>query len=125
MLELEVLMPPKTTTPKMMHRAGELRQNQTEAEAKLWSRLRAHRMAGVQFRRQHAVGKYVVDFCSPRRKLIIELDGSQHLDQAEYDSERTKYLEAKGYRVLRFWNNDVMKDIETVSTAIWNALDSA
>ena len=104
MLELEIFMPPKTSTPKMQHRAGELRQNQTEAEAKLWSRLRAHRMAGVQFRRQHAIGNYIVDFCSPRRKLIIELDGSQHLDQADYDVERTKHLEAKGYRVLRFWN---------------------
>ncbi len=59
---MDIFMPPKTTTPKMMHRAGELRQNQTEAEAKLWSRLRAHRMAGVQFRRQHAVGNYIVDF---------------------------------------------------------------
>src|SRR6185436_11531089 len=104
-------MPPRATTPKMMHLAGKLRQNQTEAEAKLWSRLRAHRMAGVQFRRQHAIGNYVADFCSPRRKLIIEVDGSQHLNQSEYDSERTRYLEAKGYRVIRFWNNDVMNNI--------------
>jgi very-short-patch-repair endonuclease len=123
-------MPPKNTTPKMMHRAGDLRQNQTEAEAKLWSRLRAHRMAGVQFRRQHAIGNYIVDFsqrdavqCSPRRKLIIELDGSQHLDQAEYDLERTQYLEAQGYRVLRFWNNDVMNDIEIVLNTIWNEIN--
>jgi very-short-patch-repair endonuclease len=113
----------KTTTPKMMRRAGELRQNQTEAEAKLWSRLRAHRMAGVQFRRQHAIGNYIVDFCSPRRKLIIELDGSQHLDQADYDVERTKHLEAKGYRVLRFWNHDVMNNIDAVLNTIWNELN--
>ena len=106
-----------------MHRAGELRQNQTEAEAKLWSRLRAHRMAGVQFRRQHAIGNYIVDFCSPRRKLIIELDGSQHLDQAEYDLERTHYLEAKGYRVLRFWNNDVMNEIDAVLNVIWTEIN--
>src|SRR5215213_3183130 len=124
MLELEKLMPPKVSTPKMQHRAGELRQNQTEAEAKLWSRLRAHRMAGVQFRRQHAIGNYVVDFCSPRRKLIIELDGSQHLDQVEYDLERTKYLQAKGYRVLRFWNNEVANNIEIVLNTIWNELSS-
>ena len=106
-----------------MHRAGELRQNQTEAEAKLWSRLRAHRMAGVQFRRQHAIGNYIVDFCSPRRKLIIELDGSQHLDQAEYDLERTQYLEVKGYRVLRFWNNDVMNEIDAVLNVIWTEIN--
>ena len=123
MLELGVLMPPKNTTPKMMHRAGELRQNQTEAEAKLWSRLRAHRMAGVQFRRQHAIGNYVVDFCSPRRKLIIELDGSQHLDHADYDLGRTRYLEAKGYRVFRFWNNDIMNDIEIVLNTICNEIN--
>jgi very-short-patch-repair endonuclease len=120
-LELEVLMPPKVSTPKMMHRAGELRQNQTEA--KLWSCLRAHRMAGVQFRRQHAIGNYIVDFCSPRRKLIIELDGSQHLDQAKYDLERTRYFESKGYRVLRFWNHDVMNNIDAVLDTIWNELN--
>ncbi len=124
MLELEIRMPQKTTTPKMMRRAGELRQNQTEAESKLWARLRSHRMAGVQFRRQHAIGTYIVDFCSPRRKLIIELDGSQHLDQADYDLERTKYLEAKGYRVLRFWNHDVMNRIDVVLNTIWKELNS-
>jgi very-short-patch-repair endonuclease len=123
MLELQVLMPPKTTTPKMMHRAGELRQNQTEAEAKLWSHLRGHRMAGVQFRRQHAIGNYIIDFCSPRRKLIIELDGSQHLDQAQYDLERTKYLQSLGYRVLRFWNNDVLNNTEAVLQAIWEEIN--
>ena len=122
-MEQRVFMPSKTTTPKIMHRAGELRQNQTEAEAKLWSRLRAHRMAGVQFRRQHAIGNYIVDFCSPRRKLIIELDGSQHLDQAEYDLERTQYLEVKGYRVLRFWNNDVMNEIDAVLNVIWTEIN--
>lgn len=116
-------MPPKVSTPKMMRRAGELRQNQTEAEAKLWSRLRAHRMAGVQFRRQYAIGNYIVDFCSPRRKLIIELDGSQHLDQAEYDVERTKHLEVKGYRVLRFWNHDVMNNVDKVLICIWEELN--
>ena len=103
-----------------MRRASELRKNQTEAEAKLWSRLRAHRMNGVQFRRQYAIGNYIVDFCSPRRKLIIEVDGSQHLEQNEYDSERTRFLESKGYRVLRFWNDAVLKDIDTVMNVIWD-----
>jgi very-short-patch-repair endonuclease len=107
----------------MQRRAEELRQNQTEAEAKLWARLRAHRMVGVQFRRQHAVGNYIVDFCSPRRKIIIELDGSQHLDQADYDLERTKYLKSLGYRVLRFWNNDVLNNIDAVLQAIWEEVN--
>ena len=93
------------------------------AEAKLWKHLRAHQMEDVHFRNQHAIGNYIVDFCAPRKKLIIELDGSQHLEQQDYDEERTKYLETRGYRVLRFWNNDVMQDIETVLKAIWHALN--
>lgn len=79
-------------------------------------------MGDVHFRNQHAIGNYIVDFCAPRRKLIIELDGSQHLDQQEYDEHRTKYLEARGYRVLRFWNNDVMNDMDAVLRVIWNIL---
>ena len=92
-------------------------------EAKLWKHLRAHRMGDVHFRNQHAIGNYIVDFCAPRKKLIIELDGSQHLEQQEYDVERTKYLESRGYRVLRFWNNDVMKDVENVLKVIWSVLN--
>ena len=61
--------------------------------------------------------------CAPRKKLIIELDGSQHLEQHEYDEERTKYLEARGYRVLRFWNNDVMNNTDTVLQVIWDVLN--
>ena len=94
----------------------------TPAEAKLWSHLRAHRMGDVHFRSQHAIGNYIVDFVAPRKKLIIELDGSQHLEQEEYDAERTAFLQSKGYRVLRFWNNDVMNDIDSVLTVIWDAL---
>ena len=77
---------------------------------------------GVTFRRQHAVGNYIPDFCSLKAKLIIELDGSQHLDQEEYDCERTKYLESLGYKVIRFWNNDVLNNIEDVILAIIHAL---
>lgn len=77
----------------------------------------------MQFRRQHAIGNYIVDFCSPRRKLIIEVDGSQHLELEEYDSERTKFLESKGYRVLRFWNNEILKDIDSVLRVIWNEVN--
>jgi very-short-patch-repair endonuclease len=115
-------MPPTRTTPKIQRRALNLRHNQTEAESRLWSRLRAHRLDDVHFRRQHAIGNYVVDFCSPRRKLVIELDGGQHLDQAEYDAERSAYLISKGYHVLRFWNHEVMKDIDSVLLAIDLAL---
>jgi len=113
----------KRTTPKVFGRAKELHRNMTPPEARLWARLRAHRMADVHFRNQHAIGNYVVDFCAPRRKLIVELDGSQHLEQREYDAERTAFLESKGYCILRFWNNEVMNDIEGVMRAIDLALD--
>jgi very-short-patch-repair endonuclease len=112
----------KRTSPKVFGHAKQLRRNQTEAEAKLWSRLRNHQLKDVGFRRQHAIGNYVVDFCAPRRKLIIELDGSQHLEQEDYDAARTAFLESQGYRVLRFWNNEVMKDIQGVIRAIEFAL---
>jgi very-short-patch-repair endonuclease len=113
----------KRTTPKIFERAKELHRNMSPAEAKLWKYLRAHQMGDVHFRNQHAIGNYIVDFCAPRKKLIIELDGSQHLEQAEYDEERTKYLEAHGYRVLRFWNHDVMNDTDAVLQVIWNMLN--
>ena len=94
------------------------------AEVKLWAYLRAHRTGNVHFRNQHAIGNYIVDFCASREKLIIELDGSQHLEQAEYDAERTLYLESQGYRVIRFWNDQVMNDIEGVIKVIGYELAS-
>ena len=110
------------SNPNTKHHAVELRKEMTPAERKLWSHLRNDQL-GVKFRRQHAIGNYIPDFCPPKTKLIIELDGSQHLEQEEYDQKRTEYLEEQGYRVLRFWNNDVMKDIEGVILAIMVALE--
>ncbi len=107
-------MPTRRSTPKTLHRAGELRKETTPAEKKLWAYLRLMREEGIHFRRQHAIGSFITDFCAPRRKIVIELDGSQHLEQEEYDQERTNYLEAQGYKVLRFWNHDVMNHIEDV-----------
>ena len=112
----------KRTTPKIFGRAKALHRNMSPAEARLWKHLRAHRMGDIHFRNQHAIGNYIVDFCAPRKKLIIELDGSQHLEQKEYDEERTKYLELRGYRVLRFWNNDVLNKLDDVLKVIWSVL---
>jgi very-short-patch-repair endonuclease len=81
-------------------------------------------MGDVHFRNQHAVGNYIVDFCAPRKKLIIELDGSQHLEQQEYNNERNTFLQSKGYRVLRFWNYDVMNNIDSVLRVIYEALNN-
>ena len=116
-------MPAKRSNPKTMHRAGALRREPTPAERKLWSVLRGNKLNGINFRRQHAIGNYIVDFVSIKKKLIIELDGSQHLEQEEYDVERSKYLESQGYKVNRFWNNDVMNDVNGVIRIIELALN--
>lgn len=115
-------MPKYRSNAKTMHKAGQLRKEPTPSEAKLWSRIRNDQL-GVAFRRQHAVGNYIPDFCCPKAKLIIELDGSQHLEQEEYDQERTKYLESLGYKVIRVWNNDVMNNIGGVILAVIHAME--
>jgi very-short-patch-repair endonuclease len=104
---------PLRSNSKTRTRAIELCKELTPAERKLWTVIRNDQL-GVSFRRQHAIGKYIPDFCCIKKKLIIELDGSQHIEQAEYDAERTKFLESQGYKVIRFWNNEVMNDINGV-----------
>lgn len=113
---------PLRSNPKTRTRAIKLRKEPTHAERKLWARIRNDQL-GVNFRRQHAIGNFIPDFVCVKKKLIIELDGSQHLEQVEYDSERTAFLESKGYRVLRFWNNDVTNNIDTVLNKIWDVLN--
>ena len=113
----------RRTTPKIFARAKQLHREMTEPEVRIWSHLRAHRMGSVHFRNQHSIGNYIVDFYAPRKKLIIELDGSQHLEQEEYDAERTEFLKSRGYKVLRFWNNNIMNDIGSVLNVIWDTLN--
>mgnify|MGYP001465364122 CR=1 FL=1 len=115
-------MPAKRSNSKTMHRAGELRKEPTPTERKLWAYLRGDNLQGVNFRRQHALGNYIVDFVSIKRKLVIELDGSQHLEQEEYDTERTKFLQSMGYTVIRFWNHQIMNEMDNVIKAIEFAL---
>ena len=103
-------------------KARQLRRNQTEAELALWKYLRPQRLDGHKFRWQAPIGPYIVDFaCFPGR-LVVELDGGQHSRQAAYDSERTTWLEAQGFRVLRFWNNQVPGEIEAVKEVILGGL---
>jgi very-short-patch-repair endonuclease len=113
---------PPRSNPKTRTRAIELRKELTLAERKLWSKIRNDQL-GVTFRRQHAIGNYIPDFVCIEKKLIIELDGSQHLEQQEYDEERTKFLNSLGYKVIRFWNNDVTKDMDGVILAIIHTLE--
>lgn len=104
-------------------KAKELRNNPTDAELKLWRYLRHRRIGGQKFRRQHPVGPYVLDFACLEKGLIVEVDGGQHGERAAYDSERTAWLESRGFRVLRFWNNEVLRDVETVLDLIVEALE--
>jgi very-short-patch-repair endonuclease len=114
---------PPRSNPKTRTHAIELRKESTPAERKLWALIRNDQL-GVNFRRQHAVGNYIPDFVCIEKKLIIELDGSQHLEQEEYDEERTKYLNLLGYKVIRFWNNDVTNNIDGVILAIIYAMEN-
>jgi very-short-patch-repair endonuclease len=111
----------RRTNQKTFINSYHLRHNPTQAETMLWQALRMHQLNGIHFRRQHAIGPYIVDFVAPRHKLIIELDGSQHLEQQDYDAERTAYLEANGYRVLRF-GNKVMENLDGVLQVIMDAI---
>ena len=105
-------------------RARDLRQKQTDAEQMLWRHLRARHLQGWKFRRQHQLGSYIVDFVRPDAQLIVELGGGQHADQLIYDERRTLELQAMGYRVLRFWNNDVLASLESVLEVLLEALAS-
>jgi len=103
-------------------RSRELRLNATDAERKLWAQLSARKIAGVRFNRQFPIGPFICDFVSRTAKLIIEVDGGQHAIDVEKDQARTAYLQSQGYRVIRFWNNDVLERIEGVVAEIERAL---
>ncbi len=102
-------------------RARELRKNATEAEKRMWRVLREN-FRGAKFRRQVPIGPYYADFFSFSAKLVIEVDGGQHGEVQDYDARRTAFLESQGLRVMRFWNNDVLSNIEGVITMISESL---
>src|SRR6202035_5749893 len=103
--------------------ARHLRRNQTHAERTLWFGLRDRRLGGWKFRRQFPIDRFIVDFCCADAHLIVELDGGQHAVQAEADAQRTKVLETMGYLVLRYWNNDVMANVDGVLEDIVTVLE--
>jgi very-short-patch-repair endonuclease len=103
-------------------RARALRRSATDAERMLWRHLRRGNFAPHKFRRQYPIAGYIVDFVCVSAKLVIELDGGQHADAREYDERRTHKIAACGYRVLRFWNDDVLLRTEAVLEEIWRSL---
>jgi very-short-patch-repair endonuclease len=113
----------RAKAPPQRELARQMRGAPTEAERKLWWHLR-HRLgiAGTHFRRQVRIGRYIVDFACHAKRVIIEVDGGQHATQSAADAERTRVLEANGYRVLRYWNNDILRNIDGVLEDIHRAI---
>ena len=114
-----------TFKPRPTRLAQRLRNNATDAERHLWARLNRRQMGGHKFSRQMPVGPFICDFMCREARLVVELDGGQHDERAREDAERTEYIEAEGYRVLRFWNNEVLGNTDGVLAAILEALGTA
>lgn len=108
--------------PQLLEFAKSMRTNATDAESLMWQFLRAKRFMNLKFRRQHVIAPYIVDFYCHELGLVIELDGSQHNteDGQAYDIERTKFLEALGLNVVRYWNHEVLGNTEVVVEDLWN-----
>ena len=106
----------------MTARAKRLRRSSTDAERKLWRYLRSRQLGGHRFRRQQPLDPYIVDFVCLDSKLVVEVDGGQHTERVGCDERRTRWLESQGFRVLRFWNNQVLTEIEGVMQTIMMAL---
>ena len=100
--------------PKIKENSRELRHKMTDAEQHLWRYLRMRQLLGLKFRRQHPCGHFILDFACIENRLAIELDGGQHIENAKKDTERTAFLQLQGWTVLRFWNNQVLMEIEAV-----------
>jgi very-short-patch-repair endonuclease len=112
---------PRGYSDLTLNRAKRLRREQTDAEKKLWSALRNRQIANAKFREQQPIGPYIADFVCQEHRLIVEADGSQHLDN-NHDIARDAYLAGRGYRVLRFWNTDILLERDSVLAAIYHAL---
>jgi len=111
-------------TPKLKTNARQLRQNLTDSERAIWRKLRGKQLAGVQFYRQKPIGSYIVDFYAPKAKLVIEIDGSQHLEahHTEQDKKRDEYLNSLGLLVLRFDSRQALKETEAVLDVVYRAI---
>lgn len=109
----------------LKQRARYLRRNMTDAEQLLWQSLRHRQLKGFKFRRQVVVGHYIADFVCLQAKLVIEIDGGQHSDNKNYDWQRTQYLQQQGFQVLRFWNHEVLTQLDDVLDCILNQLASS
>jgi len=110
--------PTRRCQPKSIERARQLRKPLSPPEAKLWQKLRSAQAMGFKFRRQHPIGPFITDFYCASCRLVIELDGDTHAEQELYDASRTEYLNANGYRIIRFANRDVLHNMQGVLEVI-------
>jgi very-short-patch-repair endonuclease len=110
------------TDPIILDRARRMRREMTEAELKLWGILRNRSLVGVKFRRQVPIGNYIADFCCLDHRLVVEVDGGQHAEQEVADASRSRFLSQEGFRVLRFWNDQVLSGSEFVAAEILGAI---
>jgi very-short-patch-repair endonuclease len=124
-MENHIPSPPSKLPDDIRTWARELRGRMTDAEALLWKLLRSRRIAEAKFRRQHPIGRYILDFHCHENKLAIELDGGQHAEAVDYDGRRDGWLRTQGVHVLRFWNNQVLAETEAVMEVIYGALLSS
>ena len=110
----------------LIKQSRSLRKNQTPHEKKLWRHLRSRQLQQVKFRRQHTIGSYIVDFCCPDKKVVIELDGGGHAEpsQQQKDKSRDQFLIQEGWKIIRFWNSDIDENFEGVLEKIYQVVDS-
>jgi len=107
----------------LKQRSRDLRKNLTDAEQKLWQKLRKQQINDHKFRRQFVLGNYIVDFICLDKRLIVEVDGGQHMDNVDYDLQRDEWLKSQNFKVLRFWNNQVLNEIDSVLEVIVKNLE--
>ncbi|HEU4343533.1 MAG TPA: DUF559 domain-containing protein [Candidatus Binatia bacterium] len=110
---------------RAINRARELRNNLTDAERTLWRHLRLRQLGGHKFRRQRPVGPYIVDFVCLEKRLAVEVDGGQHNERKPYEDKRSAWLRSEGFTVLRFWDHEILTQIDNVKESIWHALSTA
>ncbi len=109
--------------PPILHHARRMRRKPTKAEKALWQKLRRRQLGDYKFRRQHPIGNFIVDFYCAETQLIVEVDGDVHAHQEAKDAERSADLEVQGYRVIRFWNGQVLQEMDSVLTMILGVCD--
>jgi very-short-patch-repair endonuclease len=113
----------KPSNSTLKERARQLRRDQTEAEKRLWACLRSRQLSGFKFRCQFVIGPFITDFCCFEQQLVVELDGGQHASNTDHDEARSDFLRSRGYKVLRFWDNEVFENIDGVLQRIAQTLN--